>query len=141
MARGTERPLASPSSQNRERVLPVSPNIQIYSPQLTSVLSFTHRVTGVLLSLAAVGLVAWLIAGAVGPDAYAAVQGAISTWIGQIVLFVFTFAFFMHLCGGVRHLVWDTVHAFELRQVYLGGWLAVAASIVLTIITWVVAHS
>src|SRR5690606_42001432 len=82
-----------------------------------------------------------LIAGAVGPDAYAAVQGAISTWIGQIVLFVFTFAFFMHLCGGVRHLVWDTVHAFELRQVYLGGWLAVAASIVLTIITWVVAYS
>lgn len=141
MAIETERPLANPSSQNRERVLPVSPNIQIYSPQLTSVLSFTHRVTGVLLSLAAVGLVAWLIAGAVGPDAYAAVQGAISTWIGQIVLFVFTFAFFMHLCGGIRHLVWDTVHAFELRQVYLGGWLAVAASIVLTIITWVVAYS
>ena len=168
MARETERPLAGPVPQSTtrtrqqleagedrsgstgkgnpitpmtERVLPVSPNIQIYSPQLTSVLSFTHRVTGVLVSLAAVGLVTWLIAGAVGPDAYAAVQGAIFTWIGQIVLFVFTFAFFMHLCGGIRHLVWDTVHAFELRQVYLGGWLAVAASVVLTIITWVVAYS
>lgn len=141
MARETERALARPASQTSERVLPVSPNIQIYSPQLTSVLSFTHRVTGVLLSLAAVGLVTWLITGAVGPDAYAAMQGAISSWIGQIVLFVFTFAFFMHLCGGVRHLVWDTVRALELRQVYIGGWLAVAASIVLTIITWVIAYS
>ncbi len=132
-----ERSSTAPLSK---RSLPVSPNIQLYRPQLTSVLSIANRITGVIASIAAIGLVAWLVAGAVGPEAYAAVQGAIYSWIGQIVLFVFTFAFFLHLCGGIRHLIWDTVHAFELRQIYIGGWLAVAASVVLTIITWVVAY-
>jgi succinate dehydrogenase / fumarate reductase cytochrome b subunit len=115
---------------------PLSPNIQIYRPQLTSVLSIANRITGVLLSIGAVGLVAWLIAGASGPQAYAAVNGVTSSWIGQLVLFGFTFAFFLHLCGGIRHLVWDTVHGFELRQIYIGGWLVVAASVILTIAAW-----
>ena len=119
-----------------ERARPVSPNIQIYRPQLTSVLSIANRITGVVLSIGAVGLVAWLIAAASGSQAYAAVQGAISSWIGQVVLFGFTFAFFLHLCGGIRHLVWDTAHGFELRSIYLWGWVVVAASVLLTMAAW-----
>jgi succinate dehydrogenase/fumarate reductase cytochrome b subunit len=38
-----------------------------------------------------------------------------------------TFAFFLHFCGGIRHLVWDTVHGFELRSIYISGWAVVAA--------------
>ena len=60
------------------------------------------------------------------------------SWIGQIVLFGATFAFFLHLCGGIRHLVWDTVHGFELRSIYISGWAVVAASVVLTVAAWVV---
>jgi succinate dehydrogenase / fumarate reductase cytochrome b subunit len=119
------------------RPRPLSPNIQVYRPQLTSVLSITNRITGVALSLGAVGLVAWLLAAASGPQAYAAAQGAISSWIGQAALFCFTFAFFLHLCGGIRHLVWDTVHAFDLRSIYLGGWMVVAASAVFTVAAWI----
>jgi len=119
-----------------ERMRPVSPNIQIYRPQLTSVLSIANRVTGVILGIGAVGLVAWLMAGASGPQAYAVAQSAIVSWTGQIVLFGFTFAFFLHLCGGIRHLVWDTVHGFELRQIYLWGWVVVAASVALTLAAW-----
>ena len=88
------------------------------------------------MSIGAVGLVVWLIAAASGPHAYAAVQGAISSWIGQVALFGFTFAFFLHLCGGIRHLVWDTVHGFELRSIYLWGWVVVAASVLLTLAAW-----
>ena len=97
------------SNSTAKRTRPLSPNIQIYRPQLTSVLSIVNRITGVVLSVCAVVLVVWLIAAATGPQAYAAVQGAIASWIGQIVLFGCTFAFFLHLCGGIRHLVWDTV--------------------------------
>ena len=125
-----------PGTAPRRR--PMSPNIQIYRPQLTSVLSITNRITGIALSVAAIGLVAWLIAAAAGPQAYTSVHGVISSWFGQVVLFFFTFAFFLHLCGGIRHLVWDTVHAFELRSIYLGGWTVVAASVVLTIVAWIV---
>jgi succinate dehydrogenase cytochrome b subunit len=118
------------------RPRPLSPNIQIYRPQLTSVLSIANRSTGVVLSLAAVGLVIWLSAAAAGPESYAAVQGAIGSWLGQIVLFGCTFAFFLHLCGGIRHLIWDTVHGFTLRSIYISGWTVVAASVALTVAAW-----
>ena len=120
-----------------KRTRPLSPNIQIYRPQLTSVLSIANRITGVVLSVCAVVLVVWLIAAATGPQPYATVQGAIASWIGQIVLFGCTFAFFLHLCGGIRHLVWDTGYGFELRSIYASGWAVVAASVVLTVAAWV----
>jgi succinate dehydrogenase / fumarate reductase, cytochrome b subunit len=120
---------------NRPR--PLSPNIQIYRPQLTSVLSIINRITGVLLSVCAGMLVIWLIAAATGPLAYAAAQGAITSWVGQFVLFGCTFAFFLHLCGGIRHLVWDTVHGFALRSIYVSGWAVVVASVVLTVAAWI----
>ena len=124
-----------PGSTSRPR--PLSPNIQIYRPQLTSVLSIANRITGVILTLGAVGLVIWLSAAAAGPKSYELVQGAIGSWAGRIVLFGCTFAFFLHLCGGIRHLVWDTVHGFELRSIYISGWTVVGASVVLTVAAWV----
>jgi succinate dehydrogenase / fumarate reductase cytochrome b subunit len=119
------------------RPRPLSPNIQNYRPQLTSVLSIANRITGVVLSIGAVGLVIWLSAAAAGPEPYATVQQAIGSWIGLVILFGFTFAFFLHLCGGIRHLIWDTVHGFELRSIYISGWSVVAASVVLTVAAWV----
>ena len=128
-------------SPTTTRPRPLSPNVQIYRPQLTSVLSILNRITGILLSACAVVLVVWLVAAARGPQTYAPVQAAIASWIGRIVLFGATFAFFLHLCGGIRHLVWDTVHGFELRSIYISGWAVVAASVVLTVAAWVASAS
>jgi succinate dehydrogenase / fumarate reductase, cytochrome b subunit len=128
-------------SPTTTRPRPLSPNVQIYRPQLTSVLSILNRITGVFLSACAVVLVIWLVAAAWGPQTYAAVHGTIASWIGRIVLFGATFAFFLHLCGGIRHLVWDTVHGFELRSIYISGWSVVAASVVLTVAAWVAGAS
>jgi succinate dehydrogenase cytochrome b subunit len=122
-----------------ERHRPQSPNIQIYRPQLTSVLSIVNRITGVVSSSAAVALVIWLLAAAAGPRAYSSVQSMLGFPLGQIVLFAATLAFFLHLCGGIRHLAWDAGYGFELRTIYASGWAAVAASIVLTVTAWVVA--
>ena len=119
-----------------KRPRPLSPNIQNYRPQLTSVLSVTNRITGLALSAGAVVLVLWLVSAATAPQAYAAVQRAIASWVGQVALLGFTFAFFLHLCGGIRHLVWDTVHGFELRAIYASGWAVVAASLALTVAAW-----
>ena len=120
------------------RPRPRSPNIQIYRPQLTSVLSILNRMTGIVLSACAIVLVVWLVAAATGPQTYGVVQGVIASWIGHIVLFVATFAFFLHLCGGIRHLIWDTVHGFELRSIYISGWVVVAGSVVLTLAAWII---
>lgn len=125
------------NSPTTTRPGPRSPNMQIYRPQLTSVLSILNRITGIILSGCAIALVAWLVAAAWGPRAYAPVQAAIASWIGQIVLCGATFAFFLHLCGGIRHLVWDTVHGFDLRSIYISGWAVVVAGVVLTVAAWV----
>ena len=124
-------------SPTARRPRPLSPNVQIYRPQLTSVLSILNRITGILLSACAVVLVVWLVAAARGPQTYAPVQAAIASRIGRIVLFGATFAFFLHLCGGIRHLVWDTVHGFELRSIYISGWAVVMAGVVITVAAWV----
>ncbi len=138
MANGADRLQSLPGAALASaRPRPLSPNIQIYRPQLTSVLSIANRITGVILSIGAVCLVLWLVAAASGEPSYTAVQGAISSWVGQLVLFAFSFVFFLHLCGGIRHLVWDTVHGFELRSIYLGGWAVVAASVALTAAAWI----
>jgi succinate dehydrogenase / fumarate reductase, cytochrome b subunit len=128
------------ANETSKRSRPLSPNIQIYRPQLTSVLSIANRITGVILSLYAVVLVAWLVAAAEGPHAYATIQVVMQSWAGQIFLFVCTFSFFLHLCGGIRHLVWDAGYGFELGAIYASGWTVVGASTALTAIAWITAR-
>lgn len=125
--------------RGRPKGRPKSPNIQIYRPQLTSVLSIANRISGVITSLAAVGLVVWLLAAAAGPQTYVAMQGVLTSPPGQAGLFIATLAFFLHLCGGIRHLAWDAGYGFELAAIYASGWTVAAASIALTAATWIVA--
>ncbi len=115
---------------------PRSPHIQIYRPQLTSVLSITHRMTGVLLGVAGMVVMAWLVAGSLGRGPYEVVVAVMRSPIGAAFLFAWTFCTFFHLCNGIRHLFWDVGQGFELRSIYLSGWSVVAASIVLTIAVW-----
>jgi succinate dehydrogenase / fumarate reductase cytochrome b subunit len=115
---------------------PLSPDLQIYRPQLTSVLSFSHRVTGIALSVGTLLLISWLIAAAAGPQAYSNVQGFIRSWFGLVLLFGWTFSFFFHLCNGIRHLVWDAGCGFELNTIYASGWTVIATSTVLTVVAW-----
>ena len=118
---------------------PLSPHLQIYKPQLTSVLSISHRATGVALSVGAVLLVWWLVAAATGDEAYAAAQGFWHSWLGLLVLLGFTFSLFFHLCNGIRHLFWDAGYGFELKQTYLSGLAVLATSAALTLIAWIAA--
>ena len=115
---------------------PKSPNMQNYRPQLTSVMSFGHRLSGVALALFAFGLAAWLIAGATGLVAFERAQAVVLSVPGRVLLFLATLAVFYHLCNGIRHLIWDSVRAFELRSIYAGGWAVVAASLILTAALW-----
>ena len=89
------------------------------------------------LSVGGVVLVWWLVAAAIGPEAYAAVAGFLGSWFGIVLLLGWSLALFYHLCNGIRHLVWDTGHALDLGSTYVGGWLVVAATAALTAIAWV----
>ncbi len=116
---------------------PLSPHLQVYRWQLTSVLSILHRASGVWLAAGTILLVWWLGAAADGPEPYVRVQAFIGSPLGLILLFGWSVALFYHLCNGVRHLWWDTGRGLELKSVYAGGWMVVAATIVLTLIAWI----
>jgi succinate dehydrogenase / fumarate reductase cytochrome b subunit len=116
---------------------PLSPHLQVYRPQLTSVMSILHRITGIALAAGTLLLFWWLIAAATGPTAFDAVQSFIGSLVGRILLFGWSFALYYHLCNGIRHLFWDTGHGFEIRTAYASGWLVIVAASVLTIISWI----
>ncbi|MBV8119177.1 MAG: succinate dehydrogenase, cytochrome b556 subunit [Alphaproteobacteria bacterium] len=115
---------------------PLSPHLQIYRWQLTSVMSILHRAAGLALTAGAVLLVWWLVAAASGPEAYAGVQNFLGSWVGVALLLGWSAALFYHLCNGIRHLTWDTGHALDLRSTYIGGWVVVIAAAILTAAAW-----
>ena len=120
------------SSANR----PLSPHLQIYRPQLTSVLSILHRITGVFLSAGAVVLVLWLFAAAAGDAEFAMMHGLLGSLPGKLFLLGWTFSFFYHLANGIRHLLWDAGFGFDLKTTYATGWTVVAVVVALTALAW-----
>lgn len=114
---------------------PLSPHLQIYKPQLTSVMSIIHRGTGVFLSLGALLLCFWLLAVAAGPTIYAEMFKHLTAWYGILLLILFIFSLFYHLCNGIRHLFWDAGLGLELKATYQSGYLVVMASLLMTFIT------
>src|ERR1700730_14347697 len=116
---------------------PLSPHLQIYRWQLTSVLSILHRASGVALSPGTLLLLSCIIAAASGREAYEGVQDFLGAWIGLLLLFGWTLSLFYHLCNGIRHLVWDTGHALDLESTYIGGGIVAWAPAVLSLVAWV----
>jgi succinate dehydrogenase / fumarate reductase cytochrome b subunit len=120
---------------------PLSPHLQIYRPQLTSLLSITHRAAGIALMLGTLVLVYWLLAAASGAEAYASAQRLLGSWPGRIALLGFTFALFFHLCNGIRHLFWDVGLGFELKTAYASGKAVVVVAIAMTVLAWALAYA
>jgi len=119
---------------------PLSPHLQIYRPQITSVLSITHRATGVALAVGTLLLTAWIMVLALGSDTAFLEFGAfLASPVGLVLMFGWSFAFFFHLANGVRHLFWDAGIGLELDAATRSGWAVVGASAALTLLAWVVA--
>lgn len=115
---------------------PLSPHLQIYRWELTMAMSILHRLTGVFLSLGGVVLAAWIIAAAMGAEAFAVVDGHLGAWYGQLLLLAWSYALFYHLCNGIRHLVWDTGAGLGKDAARVGGYVTLAASVLLTVAAW-----
>lgn len=111
---------------------PLSPHLQVYRPQITSVLSILHRLTGVFLSVGVLVLVGFLLSLAMGSEAYDCFEAILVSIPGAIVCVGFLWALMYHLCNGIRHLFWDAGKGFELKNATLSGWAVLVGSVVLT---------
>jgi succinate dehydrogenase / fumarate reductase cytochrome b subunit len=111
-----------------------------YKPQMTSLMSISHRATGVFLSLVGAPLLLWwIVAIGSGPGAYADLLAFLGGWAGKLLLFASFVCLAYHLANGIRHLVWDSGRALEIRSAYTGGWLvlittALAAAVLLGVL-------
>ncbi len=116
---------------------PLSPHLQIYRPQLTTILSISHRAAGIALAVGTLLLVCWVVSAASGPTAFASLQGFLGSWFGKLILFGWSAALFYHLCNGIRHLFWDAGYGFELKTAYASAYAVLIATAVLTVLAWI----
>src|SRR5271154_5369551 len=104
---------------------PPSPHLSIYRPQISSVLSITHRLTGLALFAGTALLVLWLWSAAYAPAFYGTLHHALASVIGRVCLLGWLLAFYYHLSNGIRHLFWDAGMGFSLPQVDRSGWAVI----------------
>ena len=124
-------------SKNDSR--PLSPHLGIYDLPVTAKLSILHRGTGAALSAGMILLVIALVAAANGESSWNSMQAFLSSWFGYLVLFGFTATLYYHFCNGIRHMMWDLGKGLEKHEVAKSGPLVLAATGVLTCLTWVIA--
>lgn len=117
---------------------PLSPHIQVYKVQITSLLSILHRGTGLVLYGGTVIWAFWFIALGAGAQNYEKIQALLLSPFGLLILLGWSFSFFYHLCNGIRHLMWDLGVGYELPMVRMTGWIVVLTSFLLTGAVWIV---
>lgn len=120
---------------------PLSPHLQVYKPQMTSIMSILHRATGVALMLGLLMVAWWLIAAASGEEAYNAARDFTRSPLGLFMMFGWSVAMFYHLCNGIRHLFWDFGYLFKLGDAFKAGYVVLIATAVLTASAWYCAYS
>lgn len=127
---------ASDSVGNGLKARPLSPHLSIYRPIPTMVMSIAHRITGMVLYAGTLLVAWWLIAAAVGVQAYASAAWFLSSPLGLLILFGYTFALLHHMLGGIRHFIWDTGHGLEKHTARTLSIATLAGSVTLTLLLW-----
>ena len=119
---------------------PLSPHIQIYRWHISSLLSITHRISGVINLLALILIFFWLIVLSFGESNYELFLLIINSFFGKFILIGFTWSMSFHILSGIRHLAWDLGYGFEIKTANISGIIVIICSLVLTIIFWLFAR-
>ena len=119
---------------------PLSPHLQIYKWHISSLLSITHRISGVINLLALILIFFWLLFLSLGEDNYELFLISINSFFGKFILIGFIWSMSFHLLSGIRHLVWDFGLGFEIKTANISGAIVIVSSLVLTIVFWLLAR-
>jgi len=119
---------------------PLSPHLQIYRWHISSLLSITHRISGVINLLALILIFFWLLFLSFGENNYELFLLTINSFFGKFVLIGFTWSMSFHLLSGIRHLAWDLGYGFEIKTANISGIIVIISSLALTIMFWLFAR-
>ena len=119
---------------------PLSPHLQIYRWHISSLLSITHRISGVINLLALILIFFWLLVLSFGESNYELFLISINSFFGKFILIGFTWSMSFHILSGIRHLAWDLGFGFEIKTANISGIIVIICSLVLTIIFWLFAR-
>lgn len=114
---------------------PLSPHLQIYRPQLTSITSILTRITGNGLIVGTLLAVWWLLAAATSPEYFAVANAVATSWFGDLVFTGSLWAIWYHYLAGMRHLYWDSGKGMDIPTAEKLGWAVIGGSVILTILT------
>ena len=119
---------------------PLSPHLQIYRWHISSLLSITHRISGVINLLALILIFFWLLFLSFGENNYELFISIINSFFGKFILIGFTWSMIFHLLSGIRHLVWDLGYGFEIKIANISGIIVIIFSFILTVVFWLFAR-
>ena len=119
---------------------PTSPHLQVYRWHISSLLSISHRIVGVINLLALILMFFWILILSFGETNYELFLIVINSFIGKFILIGFVWSISFHVLSGARHLVWDMGYGFEIKTANISGIIVIISSLVATTIFWLLAR-
>jgi len=117
---------------------PLSPHLQIYKWQISSLLSIIHRITGILNLLGLIFISAWISSAGIGENLFEYFSVFLKSFIGKFILIGFTWSISYHLLSGIRHFFWDLGYGYEIKTVNISGVIVIVSSLLLTVFLWLI---
>ena len=117
---------------------PLSPHLQIYRWQISSLLSIAHRITGILNLLGLIFISAWISSAGLGENLFEYFSVFLKSFIGRFILIGFTWSISYHLLSGIRHFFWDLGYGYEIKTANISGVMVIVSSLLLTVLLWLI---
>ena len=116
---------------------PTSPHLTIYKPQITSLLSISHRITGIIQSFVILIIFVLILLTFFGKETSMTIDLLMQSNLAKLFLILYTFSLLYHSLNGLRHLIWDLGFGFDLKNVVYSGYTIIFLSISLNAVLWI----
>ncbi len=117
----------------KKRKRPISPHLTVYKPQITSVLSISHRVSGIFQSFGLILVLTLLLSTFLGENTHDYFMFFMNSFLGKLFIFFYVFSLSYHMLNGIRHIIWDFGFGFDIKNVYYSGISVIFLTLILTI--------
>ncbi|MAJ24328.1 MAG: succinate dehydrogenase, cytochrome b556 subunit [Rickettsiales bacterium] len=121
-----------------KKTQPISPHLTIYKPQITSIMSISHRISGFFQSIGTIIIFTYILFILAGESYYDFIDIFFSNFVGKLFLLFYSLSISYHFCNGIRHLIWDLGYGFDIKNVYFSAYVTIFCTIIMSTLIWVI---